>query len=58
MVANEREEAANDDICAVLASLVAPGEPDACDPAQLDAFRLDHAHHEQRLPLLLRELAA
>ena len=53
-VANEREQR-NDDICAVLATLVSPGAV-RFDIETLDAFRLDHAHHPDRLPRLLDEL--
>lgn len=70
-MANEREIAANDDICAVIARLVASdraapasriagagdGATPCADLATLEAFGLDHAHHEDRLPQLLRELS-
>ena len=60
MVASQREDTANEDICAVLACLVSAEtrcfDVEALDA--LDAFRLDHAHHPDRLPQLLRELAA
>ena len=57
MVASQREDTANEDICAVLACLVS-AETRSFDVEALDAFRLDHAHHPDRLPQLLRELAA
>ena len=64
-VANAREMTGNGDICAVLACLVsqdATGEARATPPwaerADIEAFRLDHAHHADRLPVLLRELSA
>ena len=57
MVASQREDTANEDICAVLACLVS-AETRCFDVDALDAFRLDHAHHPDRLPQLLRELAA
>ena len=65
-VANEAKTPANDDILAVLSCLVSQApcvDAAACAATSaglesLDAFRLDHAHHPDRLPLLLRELAA
>jgi len=61
-VANARDQAGNDDICAVLARLVSQDAAGVALPcvglAELEAFRHDHAHHADRLPLLLRELAA
>lgn len=55
-VATERE-GSNEDICAVLATLVSP-DTASFDVEALAAFRLDHAHHPERLPQLLRELEA
>ena len=56
----------NSDICAVLSRMVALEGFDAAAPIDavpgigresLDAFLLDHAHHAERLPQLLDELA-
>jgi hypothetical protein len=65
-VANACEKPGNGDICAVLACLVSqeadrtdgPCAPTCAELGSLEAFRHDHAHHADRLPLLLRELAA
>ena len=56
----------NSDICAVLSRMVALERFDASTPVahvpgigrdSLDEFLLDHAHHEDRWPRLLHELA-
>ena len=65
-MANACEMTGNGDICAVLACLVSqetdcaggPCAPMCAELGSLEAFRHDHAHHADRLPLLLRELAA
>jgi hypothetical protein len=57
MVPNARENADNEDICAVLGRLLSATTVDVAELAELAAFELDHAHHAERLPQLLRELS-